>query len=194
MKTKLKQAVNAVLAAGLIVLGLGVMEKAEALNNPDTMTVYVTPSGFTYAVSIASPEVQGYDFTTVALAATTISTKAIPVTNTGNVGEYFALVISNTTPDNWAAVATGVPGYDQFKMLGHFVASGAAQPASATFDVNVDTMTSSVNYGTGNFGQAGVTPTTGASTKDLWLKLTMPTTVTSISQQSMTLIVNGQSN
>src|SRR5579871_111062 len=118
-----KYVMKAALATGLMVLGLGSVQRAEALNNPDTMTVYVTPSGFTYAVSITSPEAQGYDFTSVALAATTISTKAIPVANTGNVGEYFALAISNTLPDAWTPVASGVPGYDQFLMMGHFVTS-----------------------------------------------------------------------
>src|SRR3954469_19242226 len=99
--------VQVALAAGLLVLGLGLVQEAGALNNPDTMTVYVTPTGFTYAVSITSPEVQGYDFSSVALAASTIATLAIPVANTGNVGEYFAMKISNTLPDNWAGVATG---------------------------------------------------------------------------------------
>src|SRR5580704_8457891 len=86
----MKRVVQVAMAAGLIVLGLGMVQNARA-GTADTMTVYVTPTGFNYVVSIASPEVQGYDFTGVPLAATTISTKAITVTNGGNVGEYFAL-------------------------------------------------------------------------------------------------------
>ena len=191
----MKNAVKVVMAAGLMVLGLGLVKEAQAGTN-DTMKVYVTPSAgsLSYAVTITSPEVQGYDFSSVALGATTISTLAIEVTNSGTVGEYFAMAISNTSPDNWAAVPTGTPGYNQFKMLGHFVNHAAGQPVDSTFDVNVDTMTSTYNYGTGNFGQTGLTSPGASNRKDLWLRLTMPQTVATGLQQAMTLTINGQTN
>src|ERR1700680_2995494 len=77
MKTYLKHMTKAVLAAGLMILGLGVM-KAQAAGNPDTMTISVTPS-VTYAVTITSVNPNGYQFGQIALAATTISTWAIEI-------------------------------------------------------------------------------------------------------------------
>src|SRR6185437_5136226 len=101
-----KSAVRSILAAGLMVLGLGVVKKAEAAPgvNPDTMVVAVTPGGFTYAVVITSPVLSGttgYDFTQVNLGATTMSTVAIQVKSSGTVSEFFSLAISNTREDNW---------------------------------------------------------------------------------------------
>ena len=60
------------LTQGLMVmaLGLGVYGSANALMNPDTIVVSVTPGGLTYAVAITSPMLGGYQFGTVALAAT----------------------------------------------------------------------------------------------------------------------------
>ena len=191
----MSNAVKVVMAAGLLVLGLGMVKEAQAAN-PDTMKVYVTPSAgsLSYAVTITSPEVQGYDFSSVALGATTISTLAIEVTNSGTVGEYFAMAISNTSPDNWASIATGTPGYNQYQMLGHFVGHGNGQPLDSTFSTSVDTMTATYNYGTGNFGQSAVTAPGVGNRKDLWLRLTMPQTVSTGQQQAMTLTINGQTN
>src|SRR5947209_11029643 len=69
MKT-CKSAVRSMVVAGLVVFGLGVVKKAEAAPNADTMVMSVTPVGFTYAVVITSPVLSGttgYDFTQVNL-------------------------------------------------------------------------------------------------------------------------------
>jgi len=179
------------LKQGLMVLALGVglHSSAHALNNPDTIVVSVTPGGLAYAVAITSPMVAGYQFGTVNLAATTISTVGIGVQNTGTVGEYFAMKVTNTAPDNWAPVASG-PTTDQFAMIGWLAAT---QPASATF-LTASALTNGIP-GTGNglYGQgARTTPT---SSTNLWLKLTMPSAVTgSGGAQTMTVFVNGQAS
>src|SRR5258708_1046572 len=120
----MKQAVKALLATGLVILGLGAMEKAHALN-PDTITVSVTPT-VTYAVPITSANSNGYQFQSVALGATTVSTSAITLTNSGNVSEYFSMAISNST-GSWTATA-GAAGQDTFRMIAEL---SATQPGAA---------------------------------------------------------------
>src|SRR5205823_811505 len=123
MKTKLKQVAEAVMAAGLMVLGLGMVQEVQAYKNPDTMTVYVTPSGLSYSVSISSPlgvRGGGYDFGQVDVSLSTISTQPIVVTNDGTVGEYFALSVSNTSPDSWTPQSAGPLNYNKFMLQGHF--------------------------------------------------------------------------
>jgi len=164
-------------------LGLGLSGAAHAVN-PDTMVVSVTPS-VTYSVSIASPMVQGYQFGTVALGATTISTVAIVVNNNGNVSEYFSMSISNASPGTWTPA--GSAGADQFSMLAHFAAT---QPASATF---TDALTGSVPGAAATLYGQSSTKTNASANRNLWLKLLMPTSMTgAVGAQTMTLTVNGQ--
>src|SRR5579862_8377910 len=112
MKT-IKMAVQRLSAIGLFALGLGMLgTKAQAVNNPDTMTVSVTPN-VTYGVAITSVNASGYQFGTQNLGATTVSTAAIVLTNSGNVYEYFSMGISNTS-GSWSAVNTA-PSTDQFR-------------------------------------------------------------------------------
>jgi len=171
------------LAIGLGLWGL----KAYAVNNPDSIVVSVTPGGLTYGVAISSPFASGYQFGTVALSATTISTVAIGVQNSGNVGEYFAIKVSNTAPDNWAP--GGAAGSDVFKLMAYM---NTTQPADATF---VDALTGSFNGTSGNLFGQGNTRTTPTTSKNLWLRLSMPTAVTgSGGAQTMTVYVNGQSS
>jgi hypothetical protein len=162
------------------------------------MVVAVTPSAgsLVYGVLISSPITSGttgYDFGQVALSATTISTLAIVVTSTGTVAEYFGLAIANSTPDNWSAINTGTPVYDQFMLEGHFVTHGAGEPAAATFNVNTDTMTATVpGVAAGRYGQSGLGITAPATQRDLYLMLTMPSAVATGRGQAMVLTVNGQ--
>jgi len=169
-----------------LVLGLAAM-KVYAVN-PDTIVVSVTPGNVTYSVSIASPMAAGYQFGSVNLAATTISTVAIVITNNGNISEYFALKVANTAPDNWAPVA-GVPASDQFRLMAHLTTG--AQPLDATFadalDGNIPGAAAVL------YGQSAKTIPTG--TKSLWLRLTMPSALTgSGGAQTMKVFVNGQSS
>jgi hypothetical protein len=181
MKTRLKWLLGAA-------VGIGMTGSAHALSNPDTMVVSVTPGNVTYAVAITSPMTGGYQFGTVNLAATTISTAAIGVQNTGNIAEYFALKISNSSPDNWAPVGS-TPAADQFQLMAYL---NATQPGDATF---VDSLNGSIpGAGATLYGQSS-TKTAASASKNLWLRLTMPSAVTGTGgAQTMTLFVNGQAS
>jgi hypothetical protein len=174
----------------IVLLGLGLWAaKAQALTNPDTIVVSVTPGGLTYGVAISSPFLSGYQFGTVTLAATTISTVGITVENTGNVSEYFSMKVANTAPDNWAPVG-GTPSTDQFKLMAFMKTT---QPADATF---VDALTGSIpGAGATLYGQVS-TRTAPTSTKNLWLRLTMPSGVSAgtANAQTMVVSINGQVN
>lgn len=184
MKTRMK--VKWLLGV-IVAMGFGLVGKAQAAN-PDTMQVSVTPT-VTYAVSITSVSAGGYNFGTVALGASTQSTAAIVLTNTGNVSEYFSLAISNTS-GNWAPNVGGA-GTDAFRMGA--IINGGAQPAFGSFSDYLDVPP--VPGTAGNlYGQSN-TKTNPAATKNLWLSLEMPTALASggTGAQTMTLTVNGQS-
>ena len=190
---KLRKAINwkKIGTAGLIVLGLGLVQKVQAAGNPDTMTISVTPS-VTYAVTITSVNGSGYQFGTIALAATTVSTSAIVVKNTGTIWEYFSMAVTNTAPDAWTPGASGTAANNVFGMIAELSAN---QPLVASFAggdalVNAISGTAATLY-----GQAS-TKTTVNGTKNLWLLLNMPTTLSvgTGAAQTMTLSVNGQSS
>jgi len=188
----MKHVVKAALASGLLVLGLGLVNKTYAAGgNPDTMTISVTPT-VTYAVTITSTTGGvGYQFGSVALAASTISTAAIVVRNTGTIYEYFAMAVSNSNPDNWAAGASATPAANTFGLIGYF---NATQPADATF-VGGDALVNAIPPTAGTlYGQSSRTAVN--ATKNLWLKLFMPTSLSvgSGGAQTMTLSVNGQAS
>src|SRR5205807_2268951 len=124
MNKRLKQ----VLATGLVLLGMGVMGRRAEAQQPDTMTLSVTPGGITYSVQITSVNSSGYQFGTVNIGATTVSTAAITVANTGggNVSEYFEMKAGVSTPAH-RAPQSGAPGTDQFRLTGELNASQPAQ-------------------------------------------------------------------
>jgi hypothetical protein len=173
---------------GLMLLGIGLaVDKAQAAST-DTITLSVTPGNITYGVVISSPYVGGYNFATVNLGQTTVSTLAIVVTATGaNVSEFFGLAISNTS-GGWAPAAA--PGTDQFRMMGWF---NATQVSSTTFNT-ADALTNSVVAASGKYNESAKTAPGGSA--NLWLRLDMPTalnTGTTVGQ-TMTLTVTGQPN
>jgi hypothetical protein len=177
-------------AAGLIVLGLGMGRKAEASPNPDTMLVSVTPGNFAYGVVISSPltyGATGYDFQTVNLGATTMSTIAIVVKSSGTIAEFFGVAISNSIQDGWTPVASA-PGYDQFEMQALFNGAGG-EPLSGSFGAALGT--SPPGTASGTFGQGAVKIAPG-NTQNLWLQLTMPSSVASQKPQTMVLSIDGQ--
>jgi len=188
---KTHKAITVSLAAGLLVLGLGMAQKAMAAN-PDTITLSVTPGNVAYGVSITSPMAEGYVFGTVNLGATTLSTAAIAVQNSGTISEYFSLKVSNSSPDSWTPLsADGTPDHNEFELLGRF---NSTQPTSATFSATDDIVDGSFeDPAAAKFGQAS-TKTAPSNSQNLWLKLIMPTTVSSSSQQTLTLSINGQVN
>src|ERR1700690_1292221 len=123
-----KKFMRSALLTGVFCLALGLIQKAEAAST-DTLTVSVTPQ-VTYAVTITSVNPSGYQFGTVALAATTISTAAVGVKDSGTISEYFSMAISNTAPDAWTPGAGGTAGNNSFGMIAELAGT---QPASASF-------------------------------------------------------------
>jgi len=190
-KTKgehMNTAMKRILATGLMVLGLGVLTQEARAVTSDQILVSVTPGNPTYAVSISSPEVGGYDFGSVNLGQSTISTLAIVVKSSGTISEYFSMSV--TADGGWSPVTvdTAAPAYNTFELQGHFATT---QPTDAQFSTTVDLVTtapptpSSTHYSQG--GQ-----TTPGNTQNLWLKLRLPVSTGLSGQRLMTLTVNGQ--
>ncbi len=173
------------LVAGLLVLGLGMMQKVQAAASTDTITISVTP-GLTYSVTISSPYLAGYNFGTVNLNTATLSTVAITVQNSGTVTEYFGLTLSNST--NWTVSSTAI-GANQFTMAGYFNTAATPQPGAAS----VTTLINSTTAGANQFNQ-GTTQTPATNYRYLWLKMAMPTTSGFTGQQTMVLSITWQPN
>jgi hypothetical protein len=190
----LQRITQSILAAGLLVLGLGIWQKAQAAST-DTITVSVTPGNVAYGVTISSPDGVnvGYDFQTVNIGAVTISTAPITVTNSGTISEYFAMAVSNLGSNNWTPVTSNPPGADHFRLAAWFSAS---VPASTSTFVDASALSGTPNGTSGGlFNQSGKT-TPGNSPNPLWLNLSMPTYVSApiSGSQSMVLSINGQAN
>jgi len=182
------------LVAGLVVLGLGIVQRAEAGPGaePDTMLVSVTPHNYVYAVIISSPLTSGatgYDFGQVDLGASTLSTLAIVVKSSGTISEFFSLAISNSLQDGWTPVAAN-PTIGHFSMLAYFTGNGGMPAESTVVGSGTSLTTTPPVSGTGLYGQ-GSTKTDPGSSDNLWLRLTMPDQVANQNSQTMVLTVNG---
>jgi hypothetical protein len=192
----IKRGIESVLTAGLLVLGIGLFQKAQAGGgSTDTITVSVTPGNVAYGVTISSPDgpTTGYNFQTVNLAAVTISTAAITVTNSGTISEFFGLSVSNLGTNNWTPVTSNPPGIDHFRLAAWF---NATVPVSTTTFVDADALAANPAATSGTlFNQSGKT-TPGNSPGPLWLNLSMPTSVSApiAGSQSMVLSITGQAN
>ena len=187
MNKRLKQ----VLVTGLVLVGIGVVSRRVEAAQPDTMTLSVTPSGQTYSVVITSVPNVGYNFGTVTIGGTTVSTAAITVANSGggNSAEYFGMKVSNTN-DGWQP--TG-PGVDTFRLIGEF---GTNQPDEATGFIVGDAITGSFPGAAATLYGQSSTKTSVGNNQKLWLRLEMPTSVNTWSggAETMTLFIQGQSS
>jgi hypothetical protein len=194
MNKQLKQ----VLVTGLLVLGLGwlVQQRAEAVGpTTDSIVVSVTPSGLVFGVSISSPYAAGYNFGTVALASTTGSTRAITVTSSGTLSEYFTMSVADPGTNPWSPVSTDVTPstIDQYELQGHFTVANA-QPLDSAFvtAANADVIQSGMQMPAGSlFNQSSkVAP---GNSLYLWLKLKMPASITdnTAAQRNLVLSVTG---
>jgi hypothetical protein len=185
MNTSMKRA----LTAGLVLLGLGVITQKAQAASTDTIQLSVTPGNITYGVSISSPYASGYNFGSVNLGQTTVSTLAITVTATGaNSAEFFGLAVANTS-GGWAPASA--PASDAFRMVGYF---NATQPSSTTFNAGSDFLTNTVGAASGHYNESAKTAPAGSAS--LWLRLDMPTALNAggTGSQTMVLTVTGQPN
>src|SRR5690348_2800442 len=189
MNKRLKQ----VLATGLVFVGIGLLGNRAEAQQPDTMTLSVTPGGVTFSVQISSVNGSGYQFGTVNIAGTTVSTAAITVANAGggNAAEYFGMKVSNTSPDNWTP-QTSAPAADQFRLTGEMTTNQPAQGVGGFPTADVITGTFPGSAAT-LYGQAS-TKTAVSASKNLWLQLEMPTSLNTGTggAQTMTLYIQGQ--
>jgi hypothetical protein len=185
------------LAFGLVLLGIGVLgvRRAEAFPgpSPDTMVVSVTPGNPQFGVSISSPDAgaaYGYNFGSVNMGVSTGSTKAIIVKSSGTVSEFFVMSAAGSGAAPWTArTVDGLTSLDTFELLGHF--AGATQILDATFSTTNDIVgPTPPGAGSGLYNQGAVTPP--GTSQNLWLKLIMPTSVTSSATQNLVLTINGQ--
>src|SRR5258708_4438122 len=158
------------------------------------MVVSVTPGNPLFGVFISSPDAGvGYNFGSVNMSISTGSTKAILVKSSGTVSEFFAMSAVGSGANPWSALAVdGTPGLDQFELLGHFTAG--AQPLDATFSTTNDIITNAVPGTTGSAIYNQGTQTAPGTTQSLYLKLKMPSSVTSSAQQNLILTINGQAS
>ena len=177
-----------VLKLGLAVLSVGWLAGKAQAASTDTITLSLTPNT-TYAVSMSSVTGGvGYQFGNVNLNATTVSTAAIVITNSGSVYEFFALSVSSPTSGSWSPNSTA-PGVDTYVLSGQYAGSQPAQ-GSGSFSALTNTAPSA---SAALYGQAS-TKTAPAGTQKLWLQLQMPTSLNNggTGQQTMTLRVTGQ--
>ena len=187
MNTRLKKA----LVTGLAVLSVGwIAGKAEASASTDTITISLTPNT-TYAVTISSAYVGGYNFGQVNLNSTTVSTVSITLTNSGSIYEFFAISVSSPNANGWTPSATGA-STDTYRLMGMF--NGASQPTqgNASFSAITGTPPTTAN---GKYGQAAKTsPAAGSNSVSLWLQMDMPFTLNAAGTgpQTLTVSVTGQ--
>ena len=165
-------------------------EQAQAASTSDQIIVSVTPGNPAYASGISSPEVGGYDFGSVNLGATTISTLAIVVKSSGTISEYFSMSV--TADGGWTPVVvdTAAPAYNTFELQGHFAAT---QPANATFSTTND---SCDHLRLQARHQDALQPkgaqTVPGNSQNLWMKLRLPVSTGLSGQRLLTVTVNGQ--
>ena len=195
---KTKHMLQAAAAAGLLVLGFGLLQKAYAgVGTPDAMTISVSASGTGWGVQITSGSAgpgAGYQFGSVPIGQTTLSTTAVNVANVGSVSEYVIMTVASIGGDSWTAnTAHAVTAYDTYELLGHLVAHNAARP---TFDNAKDIISANVpSDGNTLYGQSSMIEPGAAlsdNSKDLWMQFDMPQSVKTSNTQTFSLTITGQ--
>jgi hypothetical protein len=152
----------------LMVLGLcGVVSAADT----DSINLLVTP-GYMLSVNIVEAS---YDFGTVDLGATTVSTQAVSVnTNGANINQKLRFTCANSSAWNVGATASD----NIFAMYGYFATS---QPTSGWIQIT----------SAGTYVDSNETDVPKDTTKYLWFKLGMPTSSSTSEQQTIAFTVKG---
>jgi hypothetical protein len=173
------------LAVLALVVGMGSLGNLWAATT-DTIILRVTPLG-TKDVTITDTE---YNFGTVAMGATTISTRGIVVTHSGSISQGYGLHISATN-GVWTASTAAGPNIYNLRALFNSNASG-------TFAADDNVLTGSSVSATGlglvysgdqnaSVAAAAVVPGT---TRDLWFRLAMPTSTLDGAERTFTVMVS----
>jgi len=152
-------------------------------------------NGATAPVSIllsVQLDATSYNFGSVSMGATTVSTHAVTLTNLGNVTETYSLSVSTSGPSTVWSVKTSTPtAMDQFALFGVFNGVAPISGGFTTIDIITGTPTaaSSTIYA-GN--QTGVSvPLAGQ--RLLWLRLDMPPYTSTANAQQFGLTITAGS-
>ena len=173
-----------ILAAMVVLSGLGMFAASGRAATTADLTITVTPLG-TKSIAIDGGATSSYDFGTLALAVSSISATAVVVDNDGQVPMQVGMQI--TDEDSWTAGAAG--GDDVFNLRALLNDTGDARPVGGDFAATDDLTTGvkladGTNFA-GTYTGANMPPAGANSTKDLWLRIDMPTTSAVTAQQSL---------
>jgi len=148
-----------------------------------------TASGSVTTVLSVTFSSSSYNFGNVFMAATTVSTSTMHVTNAGNVTETYSLSVATTGVNTiWAVGTTPPTTSDKFLLYGAFNATQPLQSSFGTEDIVISTAAASSATVFSVGGQTGVSTPSG-STRNIWLRLDMPPSTTTTQQQQMSLTV-----
>ena len=156
----------------------------QSLSNGATTTVNVVLS-----VQLST---SSYNFGTVKMAATTVSTMAVIMTNVGNVTESYSLSASTMGAQTvWALTASTPTTMDHFAVFGVF---NSIKPSSTTFE-SADMLTSvptaaSIDVYSGDQTAVSI-PVLGQ--RSLWMRLDMPPYTSTENTQQFRLTVTAAS-
>jgi hypothetical protein len=172
----------------LLVLGLltlGALRPALALTTTQDATITVTPvADVTLTLNTTT-----YAFGSVSVNSSTSSITALRLTNSGQVNVTVdKRIATQSNPVGWTAGTT--PGLDTYVI---YCATSTAQLSLSSFGAATQFgIQGNVTPLTGPGGTSPIMPTQGTgSFEDLWFRLDMPTTVSSIVSRSITVRFTG---
>jgi hypothetical protein len=148
---------------------------------------------WTFLILAVSLDKHSYDFTTVSMGVTTLSTSAVATaTNMGNATETYSLSVTTTGALSVWGVGTSTPtSANTFVLEGLF---NSIQPSTATFTSSF-VITSTPTASTAGIyagNQTGLSTSIG-SQRPLWLFLFMPSSTSTANQELMNLTITASS-
>ncbi len=134
-----------------------------------------------------------YNFGSVNMGATTVSTSAITVTNGGNGPETYGLSVATSGPETvWGPGTSPPASFDTFLIYGTFNATPPPPSSFGVEDIVTSTMAASdaTKFTVG--GQAGFNIPSNAA-RIFWMRLDMPLTTSTTTQQQMNMTITASS-
>lgn len=176
-----------VLAALALIVGVDAMKAEAAETGPISVTVTVQYLSVTVSDGTIA-------FATVAPTTHTVAGEKQVVTNDGNINETYTLRLTTTDVYIVGETETGT-GANTFVLQALFTGSGGTAPVSGDFGADAgtaddvvkasasQTATAAVYAWTGGTGTGAAVPAAGI--RDLYLKYSAPTSVTSGAQEDL---------
>ncbi len=155
----------------------------------DTIDLTVTPTCPTRSITVtAAPE--PYDFESVDLGLTTLSTRAVTVTNTASgCADTWSLDVAENNGGGATWNPGASPGEDVYTLKALF---NATAPGAGDFSANdvVDGSAQACDAGSSEFTGSDICKdVANGNPQDLWFRLEMPTSTTASSPVTHTLTV-----